>query len=157
MNVRTIVGGASGIVREVARHLLRRPVVGAATVARTADERVLLIRRGDTGEWALPGGTLEWGETLKQSIQRELLEEAGVEQARIGRLVGTYSQPDRDPRFHAVTVVVETRIEPPARAPMNPLEIREVRLFEPSELPAQLSHGMTLMLSDALSGVTRFE
>ena len=36
--------------------------------ARTADGRWVLIRRGDTGEWALPGGTLEWGETLRKGI-----------------------------------------------------------------------------------------
>jgi 8-oxo-dGTP diphosphatase len=117
----------------------------------------LLIRRGDTGDWALPGGTLEWGETLERSIGRELLEEAGVEAVQIGRLVGAYSLPERDPRFHAVTIVVQATIAPPARAPANPLEISEVRLFERSELPSRLSHGMTEMLNDALCGITRFE
>jgi 8-oxo-dGTP diphosphatase len=157
MNVRSFVFGASGIVREVARHLLRRPVVGSAAVARTPDQRILLIRRGDTGGWALPGGTLEWGETFEQSIRRELLEEAGVERVELGRLVGAYSRPDRDPRFHATTVVVEASIDPPAREPLNPLEITEVRLFEPTELPRELSHGMTLMLTDAIAGITRLE
>jgi 8-oxo-dGTP diphosphatase len=76
---------------------------------------------------------------------------------QIGRLVGAYSRPERDPRFHAVTIVVEATIAPPVRAPVNPLEISEVRLFERGELPSQLSHGMTEMLHDALSGISRFE
>jgi len=83
-----IPAGAFVLVKEVARHLLRRPVVGIAAVARTADGRWLLVRRADVGDWALPGGTLEWGETLRTSIVRELAEEAGVDRCTVGRLVG---------------------------------------------------------------------
>lgn len=135
--------------KEIARHLLRRPVVGIAAAARTRDGRWLLIRRADTGTWALAGGTIEWGETLQAALRRELLEEAGVAELTIERVVGVYSQPDRDPRFHAVTVVVLVRVEPPTRPPMNPLEIREARLFHDDELPAQLAMGMTDMLQAA--------
>ena len=135
-------GWALGLMKEVARHLLRRPVVGLAVAARTADGRWLLIRRGDTGTWALPGGTVEWGETLRQTFDRELLEEAGVERAGLERVVGVYSRPDRDPRFHAVTVVVTATVEAPTRAPMNPLEIREARLFAEHELPDEMAMTM---------------
>jgi len=144
--------GALTILKEVARHLLRRPVVGIAAAARTADGKWLLIRRGDTGTWALPGGTLEWGETLRDGLAREMLEEAGVARAEIVRVVGVYSRPDRDPRFHAVTIVVECAIDAPSRPPVNPLEIRDVKLFEASELPADLAMGMTDMIRDALRG-----
>src|SRR5690606_6540938 len=70
--------GLFRILKEILRHLLRRPVVGVSVIARTEDGRLLLIRRGDTHMWALPGGTVEWGETLRQTAVRELLEEAGV-------------------------------------------------------------------------------
>ncbi len=143
---------AFGLMKEVARHLLRRPVVGIAAAARTDDGRWVLIRRGDTGEWALPGGTLEWGETLRDGLRRELLEEAGVERMEIERVVGVFSRPDRDPRFHAVTVVVVTRVDAPSRPPMNPLEIREVRLFTDDELPDSLSMHMGDMLAAARRG-----
>ena len=112
----------------------------------------LLIRRGDTGTWCLPGGTLEWGETLRACVQRELLEEAGVTEAAIGQLVGVYSRPDRDVRFHAVTVLVQAEIAEPTRPPVNPLEIREVRLFRDDELPAELAMGMTDLLAAARDG-----
>jgi 8-oxo-dGTP diphosphatase len=149
-----IPAGAFTIVREVARHLLRRPVVGAAAAARTRDGRWLLVRRADVGEWALPGGTLEWGETLRATIDRELAEEAGVDRCVIGRLVGVFSRPDRDPRFHAVTVVVECEIDEPARPPSNPLEITEVGLFPAHALPRPLAMGMTEMLDAAVSGAS---
>ena len=144
--------GAFTLVKEVARHLLRRPVVGIAAVARTGDGQVLLVRRADVGEWALPGGTLEWGETLSATVARELEEEAGVERCRVGRLVGVFSRPDRDPRFHGVTVVVECAVDAPVRAPDNPLEILEARLFRPDELPATFAMGMRDMLDAALRG-----
>ncbi|HEY6464068.1 MAG TPA: NUDIX hydrolase [Polyangiaceae bacterium] len=142
--------GAWTIVKEVARHLLRRPVVGIAAAARTPDGKWLLVRRGDTGEWALPGGTLEWGETLRDSIVREMEEEAGVTRCEVGRLVGVWSRPDRDPRFHGVTVVVACDIDPPAKKPVNPVEITEVRLFRRDELPADLAMGMQDMLRVAV-------
>ena len=140
------------IVKEVARHLLRRPVVGIAAAARTADGRWLLIKRGDVGEWALVGGTLEWGETLRTSIVRELAEEAGVDACRITGLVGVWSAPERDPRFHAVTVVVACEVGAPVRPPSNPLEITDVGLFETGALPRPLAMGMQDMIDAALLG-----
>lgn len=142
-------GAALGILKEVARHLLRRPVVGIAAAARTEDGRWLLIRRADTGTWCLPGGTLEWGETLRDGLKRELAEEAGVDDYELERVVGVYSRPDRDPRFHAVTIVVVTKVLPPKRPPMNPLEIREARLFREDELPKELAMGMNDIFRDA--------
>jgi len=144
--------GYFGLVKEVARHLLRRPVVGIAVVATTEDGRFLLIRRGDSGDWALPGGTLEWGETLEQAALREMKEEAGVDDIRLGALLGVYSAPERDPRFHAVTVLVSAKVGLPVRPPMNSVEILEVRLFTQDELPKELSHGMTPMLDHARLG-----
>jgi 8-oxo-dGTP diphosphatase len=135
--------------KEILRHLLRRPVVGVALAGRTADGRWLLIRRGDTGTWAFVGGTIEWGETLRSTIPRELEEEAGVTEVEIGRVIGVYSHPDRDLRFHAVTVLVEARVGEPVRPPSNPLEIREVKLFREEDLPLELGMGMTDMLRDA--------
>jgi 8-oxo-dGTP diphosphatase len=149
--------GLWGIVKEVARHVLRRPVVGIAAAARTRDGRWLLIKRTDTGEWALPGGTLEWGETLRTGIVRELLEEAGVEHVELGDLSGVYSSPERDLRFHAVTIVVHALVDEPKLAPSNPAEISEARLFEERDLPETLAHGMTVMLKDARNGRSAWE
>jgi 8-oxo-dGTP diphosphatase len=146
-----IPAGAWKIVKEVARHLLRRPVVGIAVAGRTSDGRILLIRRGDSGKWALPGGTLEWGEQMRDAITREVLEETGASVIELGELLGVYSAPERDPRFHAVTVVVAARVTEPDGARVNPVEITEVRLFHPNELPADTSHGMADMIRNAVA------
>lgn len=148
---------AFGIAKEVARHLLRRPVCGLVAIARDPSGRIVLIKRGDTGEWCLPGGTLEWGETFRAMLPRELMEEAGVELLEAGKLLGVYSNPERDPRFHAVTVVVEAKVSEPKKPPMNSLEILEVRAFAESEIPSPLSHGMSDVLRRALSGEQAWE
>ena len=147
------------LVREAARHLLRRLVVAVCAVARTSDGRYLLIRRADTGTWALPGGTVEWGESLREALPREVREEAGAEIVRVGDVTGVYSRPDRDPRFHAVTVVVACDVLAPTCAPTNPLEILEVGLFDEASLPAEMAMGMREMLDHARAskGVAYFE
>lgn len=149
--------GALVLVREAARHLLRRPVVAVCGVARTPDGRYVLVRRGDTGTWALPGGTLEWGETLREALPRELAEEAGCELRSVGALVGVYSRPDRDPRFHSVTVVVSCEVEAPTRAPVNPIEILEVGVFAEADLPREMAMGMREMIDHARAGSPVFE
>ncbi len=138
--------GALKVLYEIARHLLRRPVVGIVIAAHTPDGRWLLIRRADTGTWALPGGTLEWGETLFATMGRELQEETGVESFVFEKVVGVFSRPDRDVRFHAVNVLVRGRIDglpaAAARDRVNPLEIREVGLFREDEIPRPLAMGL---------------
>jgi 8-oxo-dGTP diphosphatase len=152
-----IPAGAFRLVREAARHILRRPVVGVAVAARTDDGRWLLIRRGDTGQWALPGGTLEWGETLRDGATRELWEEAGARVLSFGEVSGVYSRGDRDLRFHAVTVVLHARVAEPERPPQNPVEILEARLFSDDALPVDLAMGMTDMLEHARRGERYWE
>jgi 8-oxo-dGTP diphosphatase len=89
---------------------------------------------------------------LRSSIARELAEEAGVDRCEIVRLVGVFSRLDRDPRLHAVTILVECRIGPLLREPSNPLEITEARLFAPADLPRWLAMGMHEMLRAAMDG-----
>jgi 8-oxo-dGTP diphosphatase len=73
--------------------------------------RLLLVRRGRPpflGMWALPGGFCEWRETTEECCARETLEETGVT-VEVGKLLGVYSDPDRDPRGHTVTVLYAAR------------------------------------------------
>jgi 8-oxo-dGTP diphosphatase len=139
--------GAFKILHEIGRHLLRRPVVGIVVAARTEDGKWLLIRRADTGTWAMVGGTLEWGETLEQTVHRELEEEAGVLEAHIERVVGVFSKPERDPRFHAVTVVVECRVGNPKKPPMNGMEVLDVGIFAEKDVPPELAMGQSDMFA----------
>ena len=67
---------------------------------------MLLIKRKNSpfkGFWALPGGFVEYGETVEQSAVREAREETGIS-VHLKKLVGVYSDPDRDPRGHTVSI-----------------------------------------------------
>jgi ADP-ribose pyrophosphatase YjhB (NUDIX family) len=67
-------------------------VVGSSAVITDSEGRILLHRRSDSGNWALPGGAMELGETLAGCAVREVREETGFE-VRIDRIVGIYSDP----------------------------------------------------------------
>ena len=56
--------------------------------------RILLTRRADNGQWCLPGGRMESGESAAEACEREVLEETGL-RVRVKRLVGVYSHPDQ--------------------------------------------------------------
>ncbi len=144
--------GALPILKELARHVFRRPIVGIAAVARRSDGQILLIRRGDTGTWALPGGTLEWGESARTSLIRELIEEAGATVLGTGRLTGVYTAPHRDARMHGVTLVVEATVADEIHGPENPIEILDAAFFEPAQVPRPLAFTTDEMLDHALAG-----
>jgi 8-oxo-dGTP diphosphatase len=89
------------------REYPERPIVGVGGVI-IANDRALLIKRGHPpleGEWSIPGGTLELGETLREGVRRELAEETGVE-VRVLDLIEVFERIFRDdkgrPRYHFV-------------------------------------------------------
>jgi ADP-ribose pyrophosphatase YjhB (NUDIX family) len=56
--------------------------------------RILLTRRADNGQWCMPGGRMEPGESVAEACEREVFEETGLS-VRVQRLVGVYSHPDQ--------------------------------------------------------------
>jgi 8-oxo-dGTP pyrophosphatase MutT (NUDIX family) len=56
--------------------------------------RIFLTRRADNGQWCLPGGGMESGESVTEACEREVWEETGL-RIRVKRLVGVYSYPDQ--------------------------------------------------------------
>jgi len=91
------------------RQYPERPVVGVGGVVISAG-RALLVRRGKPpleGEWSIPGGMLELGETLIEGVQRELAEETGIE-VRVAGLIEVFERISLDaagrPQYHFVVL-----------------------------------------------------
>jgi len=77
------------------------------------DGKILLVKRKFEpfkDKWALPGGFVEYGETVENAAVREVLEETGLE-TKVKHLIGVYSDPERDPRGHTITVVYLLEIQ----------------------------------------------
>ena len=116
-----------------------RPEICVGAIA-VDDDRLLLVRRGRgpaAGEWSVPGGRVEAGETLAEAVVRELAEETGVEGV-CGPLIGWVERIDDDHHFvildFAVTVLERTAPvagDDAAEAAWIPLsEAAELRLVE---------------------------
>jgi 8-oxo-dGTP diphosphatase len=141
-------------VQAVLGILFRHPITGTSIVPVLPDGRIVLVRRRDNGRWSLPGGIVDWGEDIPTSVKRELNEETGLDLIGIRRLVGVYSDPTRDPRFHSICVLVEAVVEGTMQA-QDTLEVMDVQAFAIGDLPqGELSHDHDRQLADYLLGVT---
>lgn len=88
--------------------LPRAPVVGVGA-AIIYEGRALLIQRGkppNQGLWSLPGGRVEWGETLREAVAREVREETGleVELGPIVEVIDALGEGDPTPAFHFIII-----------------------------------------------------
>lgn len=105
---------------------------------------VLIERKHEPLGWALPGGFVDVGEQVEQAAIREAAEETNL---RIGLevLLGVYSNPERDPRGHAVSVVYVASAQ---GEPQASDDAAAIQVFEPSEVPAQLAFDHAQILRD---------
>jgi 8-oxo-dGTP diphosphatase len=85
-------------------HIYRNPFPTVDTVVLRHGQVLLIRRRNPPEGWALPGGFVNYGESAETAAARELKEETGLETVTL-RLLGVYSAPGRDPRFHTLSVV----------------------------------------------------
>ena len=76
---------------------------------------VLIERKNRPWGWALPGGFVDYGESLEEAALREALEETGL-RITLKQQLGTYSDPARDPRFHTISTVYIAAADSPPKA-----------------------------------------
>jgi len=123
----------------------RNPVPAVDIIIEYQDRGLVLIRRARPPfGWALPGGFVEYGESLEAAAQREAREETGLEVRLLGQL-HTYSDPQRDPRQHVITTVFVALGNGTLRAADD---ARELGIFSPEALPQALAFDHAQILSD---------
>lgn len=86
----------------------RNPVPTVDIIIEYAGGVVLIRRKNQPEGWALPGGFVDYGESLEEAAVREAKEETGLD-VELSRQFHTYSDPGRDPRRHTITTVYVAR------------------------------------------------
>ena len=141
-------------LRTAMRLVLRRPTVAVTVIPVLSDGRIVLVRRVDNDRWTPPGGIIDWGETVEEAAHRELEEETGLELVSVERLVGVYSSPERDPRGHAISILVAARVRGEMEIE-DLLELSEVHVFAVAEIPfGHMAFDGEQQLRDYLQGRT---
>ncbi|MEI9901578.1 MAG: NUDIX domain-containing protein [Hyphomicrobium sp.] len=113
----------------------------------------MLVRHTYRPGWHFPGGGVERGETVEEALTRELDEEAGVALTEPAQLFGLYSNAAVFPNDHVALFLARSWRQ--RRVPEPNHEIAEHRLFEPSNLPADLNPATGRRLGEIFSGHTR--
>jgi len=111
-------------------------------------EKILLVKRWVypfIGYWCLPGGHVEYGEKVEEAIKREMKEELGIP-VNIKKLVGVYSDPKRDPRYHTVSIAYFLSKER-GKIHLNE-EASEFRFFPLNGLPKKIGFDHCQIISD---------
>ena len=116
--------------------------VSVAGVVTNEEGRVLVIQRRDNGHWEPPGGILELGETFEQGVQREVLEETGV-QVSVDALTGVYKNMSRG----IVALVYRCSIK--AGHPRASNEATSVRWVDRDQIDALMSPAYAARVHDA--------
>lgn len=105
------------------------PFITVDTIIETGAGIVLIKRSNPPFGWAIPGGFVDYGETLEQAAAREAKEETGLNVKNLKQL-HTYSDPDRDPRFHTVTTVFVCQAK---GSPKAASDAKAAGIFKPGE------------------------
>jgi 8-oxo-dGTP diphosphatase len=123
----------------------RNPFPTADIIIEQGKGIVLILRRNEPQQWAMPGGYCDYGESLEQAAVREAREETGLEVELIEQF-HTYSDPRRDPRQHNITTVYIAR--PIGGVLKAQDDAQDIRVFTEADLPAKLAFDHNRILKD---------
>ncbi len=110
----------------------KNPVPTVDIIINIADGIVLIERKNPPFGWALPGGFVDYGETLEQAAVREAKEETSLD-INLDKQFNTYSSPDRDPRVHTLSTVFIATAE---GQPIGCDDAKQAKIFYRDNLPA---------------------
>jgi 8-oxo-dGTP pyrophosphatase MutT (NUDIX family) len=130
--------------------LVRGMTLGVRAVVLDADTRVFLVRHSYITGWYLPGGGVDFGETMEQAMRRELKEEGDIDLTGDAVLHGIFLNSHVSRRDHVAVYVVRQFKQD--RLPEPNHEIVECGFFAINALPEGTTHGTRQRLAEVLDG-----
>jgi ADP-ribose pyrophosphatase YjhB (NUDIX family) len=134
---------ANGYLRHFLDVLLWGPFVTVDAIIELPAGIVLVTRSNPPLGHALPGGFVDYGESLETAVRRESLEETGLELLDLAQF-HTYSDPSRDPRFHTITTVFSARAEGSPRAGDDAAAVQVIPIDQMEGLHFAFDHRQVL-------------
>ncbi len=126
----------------------RNPIPTVDIIIKIEDRIVLIERRNQPCGWALPGGFVDYGESLEDAATREAQEESGLTVNNL-RQFRAYSDPDRDPRQHNISMVFTAEA---SGVPLAGEDAKNAQLFHLDNLPFPLCFDHAQILRDYIAG-----
>ena len=123
----------------------KNPVPTVDIIIEIGDKIILIERKNPPYGWAIPGGFVDYGESLENAAMREALEETSVH-VELYEQFYTYSKPDRDPRHHTITTVFLARAL--KGTPKADDDAKSLELFTSDSLPDTIAFDHRDVLMD---------
>ena len=130
----------------------RGMTLGVRAVVLDRDDRVFLVKHSYVSGWHLPGGGVEVGETFRDALRRELVEEGRIELLGEPALLGIFLNRHVSRRDHVAVYLVRNFSQD--RPPEPNHEIIACGFFSASALPAETTRGTRLRIAEVLEGRT---
>ena len=124
--------------------LHKNPIPTVDIIIEMEDNVILIERKNFPYGWAIPGGFVDYGETVENAAIREAKEETSLDVHSIA-LLGVYSDPNRDPRHHTVSTVFVARAK---GTPKAADDAKKIALFQKKTLPSNLAFDHEIILHD---------
>ena len=126
--------------------------LGVRAIVIDPQGRVLLVKHSYVTGWHLPGGGVETGETIRDALARELLEEAGITALEPPVLHGVFFNSRVSRRDHVALFVIRAFRQ--EGGPRNPREIIDYGFYAPDALPPDTTRGTRARLAEVFDGAT---
>lgn len=127
---------------------MRNPIPSVDLIIHSGDGILMVKRRNPPEGWALPGGFVDYGESIESAAVREAKEETGLD-VELTRQFHTYSDPERDPRHHTITTVFLAKAKGKAVAGDD---AEEIGVFGKDNLPDRIAFDHRDIINDYFSG-----